>query len=179
MGTQANDHLNADRILRAVIDAGDLTGAERAHLSRCQPCRNQVARMTADLTRIGRRAAQYSPLPQRPVSLPVETATRRRWRFALVPAAVAAAALIMAIWWNGPEIVTVDGPNLTISALEENGEPESEMQVVSDNALPDVFLEIIGDEETGFSEEFMEFVVPDPDADNDSLSEKGKEIYHV
>ena len=179
MGTQANRHLDTDQILRAVIDARDLSRIQRNHLTCCQSCRQQVAQMTGDLTRIADRAAHYAPRPQRSVSLPVETATRRRRRLVLVPAAVAAGALITAIWWNGPEIVTVNAPDLTVSALEEDGEPDTEMQALSESGLPDVFLEIIGDEETEFSEEFMEFVAPDPDTDDDSLSGKGKEIYHV
>lgn len=181
MNTPTNQHLEEDRVLRAVIDAHDLTQTEQDHLSGCEHCRHRVARLTGDVHHVGHRAAQYAPEPQRRIRLPEEKTVyrTRKWQFGLVPAAVAVCALLLAFWWTAPEKTFVDGTGWTISSLEEESISGAEMQVLSDSALPDVFLDIIGDESTQFSDEFIDFVVPDPDSNDDSISGQRKELYHA
>ena len=181
MSNKVDRHLNEDQISVAVIDAKDLTGVEQAHLSRCQQCRDRVGRIREDLRRIGRCAQTYAPEPHRPVSLPSgKTIRRNRYRgFGLVPAAIAVGLLILAIWWTGLVNVGVESPDPKLSSIEQTTDSDFETPLLTDSALPDVFLEMIGEDESDFNEDFMEFVVPDPELEDDSISGKRKDSYHV
>jgi hypothetical protein len=119
-------------------------------------------------------AEQHSPLPKRSIHLPVKEIRRplRRWSVGL--AAAAAAALCIAIWWEFPQDMQPVVANQTVSGSENNGELMSTVQALSENALPDVYMDIVGDSDLDMTDEFIDYIVPDSDLENDLLGSQLK-----
>jgi hypothetical protein len=167
--TTVNGHLSEDQIVCALIDQVQLPAAEKAHLERCSQCGSRIDQLAQDLERLGKMAEQYAPLPKRPIQLPVKETREplRRWMVGL--AAAAAAALCLVIWWEIPQDKQPVVANQTELDSEKNGELMSTVQALTENALPDVYMDIIGDSDLDLTDEFIDYVVPDLDVENDSL----------
>jgi hypothetical protein len=165
--TTAKGHLSEDQIVCALIDQAQLPAAEKAHLARCSQCGSRIDRLAQDLERLGKMAEQYTPLPKRSIQLPVKEPRRtlRRWRVGL--AAAAAAVLCLVIWWEIPQDKQPVVANQTELDSEINGELMSSVQALSENALPDVYMDIVGDSDLDLTDEFIDYVVPDSDLEND------------
>ena len=174
MKTTVNGHLSEDQIIHAFIDQAQLPVDKKAHLERCSQCRSRVDQLAQDLERLGRMAEQHAPLPERSVHLPVKETRRllRRWTVGL--AAAAAAALCLTIWWGVPQDKQPVVANQTESVSENNGELMSTVQALSENALPDVYMDIVGDSDLDMTDEFIDYVVPDSDLENDLLGSQFK-----
>lgn len=174
MKTTVKGHLSEDQIVHAFIDQAQLPADKKAHLERCLQCRSRVDQLAYDLERLGRMAGQYAPLPERSVHLPVKETRRplRRWTVGLAVAATA--ALCVAIWWGVPQDKQPVVANQAVSVSENNGELMSTVQALSENALPDVYMDIVGDSDLDMTDEFIDYVVPDPDLENDLLGNRLK-----
>jgi hypothetical protein len=172
--TTVNGHLSEDQIVHACIDQAQLPAAEKAHLAHCSQCGSRVDQLAQDLERLGQMAEQYAPLPKRSIHLPVKETRRplRRWTVGL--AAAAAAALCLAIWWEVPQDKQPVVANQTESDSEKNGELMSTVQALSENALPDVYMDIVGDSDLDLTDEFIDYVVPDSDLESDLLGSQFK-----
>jgi len=172
--TTVDSHLSKDQIVRAFLDQAQLPAAEKAHLERCSQCRSRVDQLARDLKRLGRMAEQYAPLPRRSFHLPLKETRRPLRRWTVVLAAAAAAALCLAIWWEVPQDKQPLVANQTESDSEKNGELMSTVQALSENALSEVYMDIVGDSDLDMTDEFIDFVVPDSDVENDSVGSKFK-----
>ena len=174
MKTTGNGHLNEDQIIHAFIDQAQLPTDKKAHLEHCSQCRSRVDQLAQDLKQLGRMAERHAPLPKRSFHLPVKETRRplRRWSVGL--AAAAAATLCLAIWWETPQDLQPVATNQTVSVLENNGELMSTVQALSENALPEVYMDIVGDSDLDLTDEFIDYVVPDSDLENDLLGNQNK-----
>ena len=165
MNSDKDFHLDEDQILRAVVDETDLPRSVREHLSTCSLCRANKERLEQDLNRLGRMAERFTPLPGERVSLPepkprgsVDWSWNRRVAFG---AAAMTALLIIFVWWS-PLLRTTHetGTGTLIQEFWESDRLMTDVGMLVENALPLVFLDIIGEPDSEFDEEFMQFVVP-------------------
>lgn len=170
-----NSHLSEDQLIRAVVDPGDLTAVASDHLTACPKCRQALHRFEEELSTLGKLAGHYSPEPKRNITLPVVKPVRSifrswKWRIAL-SAAFSAALIIVVVWWSG---MTHTASKMNSGGLsEELWEDEqmmTEISMLSENALPPLYMDIAGEPDPGTTEDFMEFI--DPMQENNSLSKK-------
>ncbi len=154
-------HLAEDDILQAVIDDADLSALQKQHLAECFRCRSNKERLESELTNLGQLAERYAPEPLRRVSL----AKDKIWspflirRFAF--GAAAAAAAIIVVWAafliKGPPPGSVG--NLAQNMVEAE-RLMTEINVLVENALPQVYLDIVGETNTNLDEDFIDFLIP-------------------
>jgi hypothetical protein len=113
------------------------------------------------LSHLGQLARRYAPEPQRRVAL---TADRVRWpffnwKFALSAAAVAAAIIV--VW--ATVLIQSQQPGRVENLAQNMIEAErlmTEIDGLVENALPPVYLEIVGETGLNQDEEFLEFLIP-------------------
>lgn len=154
-------HLGENEILQAVVDETDLSLRLKQHLKECSHCRLQKERIAQELARLGQLARRYAPEPQRRVTL---TADRVRWpflswKFAFSAAAVAAAVIV--VW--ATILIQSQQPGRVENLAQNMIEAErlmTEIDGLVENALPPVYLEIVGETDLNPDEEFLEFLIP-------------------
>jgi hypothetical protein len=154
-------HLSENDILQAVIDEADLSQRLKQHLNECSHCLLQKERFAQELTNLGQLARRYAPEPQRRVTL---TGDRVRWpffnwKFALSAAAVAAAIIV--VW--ATVLIQSQQPGRVENLAQNMIEAErlmTEIDGLVENALPPVYLEIVGETGLNQDEEFLEFLIP-------------------
>ncbi len=165
MSTNEDLHLDEDQLLWAVVVEAELPLPLQEHLSACPQCRANKERFERDLARLGQMAERFAPSPKGPVSLPVEEPRGSigwswGWR-AYVSAAVAAALVVILVWWSPVHRNTPgDNGDLLAREMEEAEQLMTEVSMLVENALPPVYLDISVESGVGFDEEFMQFVVP-------------------
>jgi hypothetical protein len=165
VSTDKDLHLDEDQLLWAVVGEAEFPLPLQEHLSACPHCRANKESFEQDLARLGQTAERFAPLPKRRVSLPVEKPRgfigwSWGWR-TYVSAAVAAALVLVFVWWS-PTTRTTPGGNGDIVALEmqEAEQFMTEVSMLVENALPPVYQDISAESGAGFDEEFIQFVVP-------------------
>ena len=159
-------HLDEDHIIRAMVDAGDLPLPVRRHLDQCSQCRYQFEQLQEDLANLNRVAKQLTPLPSSRLKIDQKqkSASHRwlwGWRIAL-GASLAATAIIFIFWSKTPEITfeTPGGTNLVAQYESESEKLMTQVIELSENALPQVYLDIVSESDSGLDEDFISFVVP-------------------
>ena len=169
-------HLAENEILRAVIDDSDLSDLQREHLTRCVHCRSSKAQLEAQLARLGQLARRYSPAPQRRITV-VDRKDRSPFfsrGFAFGAAAVAAAILVILGTFL---IQNQQQANIGNSAqnMIEAQRLMTEVNALADNALPPVYLAIVGDTDISVDEDFFDFLIPSTDSapQSSAWAEKG------
>ncbi len=168
-------HVNEDDLLRAIVDKRDLPESLRDHLSACPLCFAEKERAQQNLVRLGQMAEHFSPFPRRRVRLSASLERPSRWwtwRGAL--AAMATAALVLVVygsieWRTRPE----ERLAAITQEMQEDERLMTEVSLLSENALPGLWLDISGESDPGLDEEFIEFVVPSAEGDVVSLKEEG------
>lgn len=161
-------HLAEKDILQAVIDETDLSDSQRAHLAQCPQCRAAKEQLEQQLDRLGQRARSYCPAPQRRISVP-EGKDRLSffsrgfsWSFAFGAAAVAAALLVVlgSFFIRSQQQANIG--NLAQNMVEAE-KLMAEVTVLVENALPPVYLDIVGETDLSADEDFFEFLIPTTD----------------
>ena len=173
MSTNQEAHLNEDQLLWALVDKTRLPDALQAHLAECPLCRGQKQRLENDLAELGEIAGRSVPKPQKRVRLPMNLSASRKphrwyWQTAM-GAAVAVLVIFSVIWWPGTGLF-VPGTNTPVAAWDRQDDEKfmAEVRVLTENDLPQVYLDISEGLDAGHSEDFIDFVVPS--LDRDSLS---------
>ncbi|MFH2218541.1 MAG: hypothetical protein ABII68_02625 [Pseudomonadota bacterium] len=147
-------HLSEDQLALAVVDEGDLPSSSRGHLATCSRCRSEKVRCERDLMRIGRLAEQVAPLPKQRILIP-EPEPRGvfhwHWR-AVLGIALSMAMLMIVIRWPGPTgSISEQGAEPALVEIQEAETMMIEVSMLAENALPRVYMEIIGEPNTGES----------------------------
>ena len=171
-------HLNDEQLVQAVVDAADLPASARKHLTECQQCLAERNSFELELQRLGQNAKQFAPQPQRRIILPAAKGHRplRRlldWHNWMAAAATVAAVFII-VWATNTVSNLPESENnkLTVELREAQTLLTSVIRVF-DNALPSFYLEISGEKNAGYDEEFYQFLIPS--TGNSSLSsDRGK-----
>jgi hypothetical protein len=110
-------------------------------------------------------AKRFSPSPTKPVALPAEkprAIAGLSWGWRTYVGAAVAAALVLAILWRVPVFRTPPAENGNMVAVEMQDVEQfmTEIAMLVDNALPDVYLDISPEYSAGVDEESMDYVVP-------------------
>jgi predicted anti-sigma-YlaC factor YlaD len=169
-------HLAKNAILQAVIDAGDLSDLQRMHLAQCSHCRSLKEQLEQELARLGQLAKRYSPAPQKRITV-VEHKDRSpifSRRFAFSAAAVAAAILVILGTFLFRSQQQGNVGNLAQDMVEAE-KLMTEVNVLVENALPPVYLDIVGETDLSADEDFLDFLIPITDGAPriSALAEKG------
>ncbi len=165
-------HLNEDHLFRAVIAETELSAELRAHLATCPQCRGSKERFEKNLSQLGQMAKELSPIPQNKIVLPVEknlgfSKPFINWKLMTSMAAAAAMAFLLLLW--SPRLNLTHSPTLPLTARAtwEADPVMIEIDALSINALPSIYMDISGESYLGLEDEFIEFVVPS--TENESL----------
>ena len=154
-------HLGEKDILQAVIDEADLSQSLKQHLNECAHCRLQAERLQQELSRLGQLAKRYAPEPRKRVTIDTDRvkAPFLSWKFAFGAAAVAATVIV--VW--ATVLFQSRQPGSVGNLAKNMVEAERLMTEIDDlveNALPPVYLEIVGETDLNPDEEFLEFLIP-------------------
>lgn len=154
-------HLGEDDMLRAVIDDNDLTTLQQQHLAECSRCRSQRERLENELTRLGQMAERYTPEPLKRITLAHDKVRSPFSIRGLVFSAAAVAAVIIVVWATLLIRNQQQGPvgNLAQNMVEAE-RLMTEINGLVENALPPVYLDIVGDTNLKMDEDFIDFLVP-------------------
>lgn len=193
MENREQDHLNSDQLLQAVVGESDLPRDLRSHLTQCTACRQEVDRLSARFSAIGKMARDISPDALGRVRLPER---RRRFflgrRVGLRPAlsmAVALVLLMMILLYRplghrSTPIPSATAPTVTATA-EQTLNPEAEARLFAEiqdlihNPLPEEYRQLSGEDSLfGIPEDPTYFIVPEVEAETgeeagDTLPMKG------
>ena len=155
-------HLAEEQILQAVIEEAGLSGLQRQHLAECSQCRSNKERIENELTHMRQLAERFAPEPSRRVTLTQDRIRSpilfRRFAFGIA----AAAAAIIVVW---AAFLTQNRQSGNVGNLAQNMvEAERLMTEVNglvENALPPVYLDIVGEVRLSQDEDFIDFLIPD------------------
>ncbi len=170
------DHLKNNQIFQAIVDEKDLFADQRVHLNRCQLCRSEKTRLETELYRLGQLAEKHAAKNRRQVVL-AKPSSRfmgsipRFWRMSLATA-VSLAFLTVTIWWfSAPRQMnpSIDGKTVQ-TIMADDAQFMSEISKMVENALPEVYFQILGENDSIFNDAFMEFMIPS--------TENGAITYH-
>lgn len=175
MNNKLKHHLDEDQIIRAVVDEGQLSLSSRNHLDHCDQCSARKSNLEKDLARLRKAAEQFVPLPRGRLNLrEAQKPDPMRWLWnwrTISGAAIAVAVLVMIVWWTGQQQGRFESPggaNLIASDINKSESLMTEISILSENALPQVYLDIAVESEPDSAEEFIDFIVPL--IENDSLT---------
>ena len=173
-----DEHLNEDRIIKAVVDANDLTTTEQNHLSNCSMCQKEKREFEQVLSRMGDISQELVPSPQRRfIFNPQKSLSWFRWHPALATGFVVL-LLIIGIWWSPFSKRFQENESVQIvQEIESDQQFVAEITLVEDYALPDGYLYILGtsdeddyydydtyddynDYDNYYDDEFLESVIP-------------------
>jgi hypothetical protein len=164
VSTQKEQHLKEKQILQALIDAKDLPMPLQKHLIECVHCRSQKEHLEQELARLGQLAQRYAPEPQKRILV---TDQKPRSAFSeflsgrLAFAAAAVAFVLIVIW--GTLLIRSHQQGSIGNLAKDVVEAErlmTEINVLVENALPQVYLDIVGETNLNMDKDFMDFLIP-------------------
>lgn len=174
MIVDSNQHLNEDQLIRAVVDAADLPESVRDHLSGCRECLNSKMSFELELDQLGHKAQQFAPKPQRRIMLPTVPGKKPLRQFLEWPKLTAAAATVAAVFilvWGTNMVRHITRPGL--ENMIEAKQLMTEVNTLVDNALPPFYVEISGERNSEYDEDFYRFLIPTIE-DKAITSDRGK-----
>ena len=134
----------------------------QTHLSICTKCQKAVEHFKQDLSDFGKLAQHFSPKPKRQISLPPKKDTvlflgSWKWRLSFGAVFSVCFAFII-IWWSG--LINTVYHIKPSQELWEDEKLMTEISSLSENALPQLYMDISGEPDPETEIDFMEFVVP-------------------
>ncbi len=171
-------HLGEEQLIQAVVDAADLPESVQAHLAECSQCLAGKNSFELEMTKLGQKAEQFAPKPQRRIILPVQKTKNPFWNFLDRHNLIAAAAAVTAVFilvWGANTVRNLSEPgteNLTAEMVAAE-RLMTEVNTLVDNALPPFYLEISGEKNADYNEEFYQFLIPTIE-DKTLTSNRGK-----
>ncbi len=158
-------HLNENQLFRTVIDHADISRPLQEHLSACPQCHAEKESLEKKLALLGQLAKDYSPAPKRKVKLPSEKQLKpvwwvREWRYTLSAALTA----IFIIFVSGGVDLFQNSNNerndFYSQDVRKSEQFMAEISVLTENSLPQAYLDMTGEYDDEFSEEFLDFLLP-------------------
>ena len=172
-------HLGENDILQAVIDDTDLSGLQQQHLQECSQCRSHKERLKNELARLGQLAEHYAPEPQRRVTVAEQKVRAPFFNRGFAFSAAAVAAVLIVVWAT---LLIRSQQQGSIGNLAQNMvEAERlmmEIDVLVENALPQVYLDIVGETNLNLDQDFLDFLIPNSDdaPQISALAKKGSKL---
>jgi len=176
-----NSHLDEEYLLRAIVDEAKLPDSIREHLLLCPRCRASIKKIEQDLNKLGQTARQLAPATHRKISLPVEKPSKiyrwlHDWRISF-GAIATATVVVLVIWLSIPKsIIIEDTFDIMTEISWEDDDFMTEISTLAENALPQVYLDIIGEYYLSIDDEFIKFVIPDIETDSLSYNNREKGV---
>ena len=165
-----NSHLDEEYLLRAIVDEAKLPDSIREHLSLCPICRAGIKKIEQDLNNLGQSARQLAPATHKKISLPVEKPSKiyrwlHNWRISF-GAIATAAVVVLVIWLSIPStILYEDSLDIMAQVTWDDDVFITEINMLTQNAMPQVYIDIIEEYYVSIDDEFIKFVVPDFETD--------------
>ena len=181
MSLNKENHPDEDQLIRAIVDETKLPDYIREHLSLCPRCRAGIKKIEQDLNNLGQTARQLAPAAQRKISLPVEKPLKihrwlHDWRVSF-GAIATAAVVVLVIWLSIPStILNEDSLDIMAQVTWDDDIFITEINTLTKNVMPQVYLDIIGEYYLSIDDEFIKFVVPDFETDSLSYYQKKKGV---
>ena len=170
MSFNKENHPGEDQLIRAIVDEAKLPDSIREHLSLCPRCRAGIKKIEQDLNNLGQTARQLAPAAHRKISLPVEKPLKiyrwlHDWRISF-GAIATAAVVVLVIWLSMPNtILYEDSLDIMAQVTWDDDVFITEINMLTKNAMPQVYLDIIEEYYVSIDDEFIKFVVPDFETD--------------
>ncbi|UCD78121.1 MAG: hypothetical protein JSW26_22340 [Desulfobacterales bacterium] len=171
MNPHTDKHLDEDQLIQAVVDASDLPASAQTHLTGCDQCRAGKESFEQELVHLGQMAQRFAPKPQRQIVLPPPKTERTLLRFfdwrSMAVAVATVAAVVIVVW--GTNFVRGIYEHRAANRTAEMIEAErlmTEVNTLVDNALPTIYLEISGEKNDDYDEEFYQFLIPSTKEEN-------------
>ena len=165
MKTDDRDHLSERQFMQALVDVADLPTAASKHVSDCDVCRRRLEHCRRNLAAVGNMARRLAPPPPRHLPLTIDMSPAPlgwfvRWRAVGGLALVGAVALLLigGLFWARLD----DSPRpIMANRLPWPSDPLMvETGMLTENALPRIFLDLTGESDPILDDEFIRFVVP-------------------
>ncbi len=158
-------HLDEKQLIQAVVDAADLPESVQAHLAECSQCLAGKNSFELEMTKLSQKAAQLAPRPQRRIILPVQKTKNPfrnllDWRNLIAAAATVTAVFILVWGTNMVRNLSEHGTQNLTAEMVEAERLMTEVNTLVDNALPPFYLEISGEKNADYDEEFYQFLIP-------------------
>ena len=154
-------HLAEDDMLKAVIDDTDLSMLQQQHLAECSRCQSHRERLENELTHLGQLAERYAPQPLRRISVADDKARSPLLTRRFTVSAAAVAAVIIVVW--ATFLIRSQQQGGIGNLAQDMVEAErlmTEVNVLVENALPQVYLDIVGETNLNMDEDFIDFLIP-------------------
>ena len=181
MSFNKENHPDESQLILAIVDEAALSDSIRKHLSLCPRCRAGIKKIEQDLNKLGQTARRLAPATHRKIPLPVEKSSRiyrwlHDWRISF-GAIATAAVVVLVIWFSIPN-TTIHEDSLDIMAQVTWDDDVfiTEINMLTQNAMPQVYLDIIGEYYVGIDDEFIKFVVPDLETGSLSYNNRKKGV---
>ena len=154
-------HLAEDHILQAVIDDTDLSALQQQHLAQCSRCQSQRERLKKELIHLGQLAERYAPQPLRRINVTDDSVRSPFSIRGFAFSAAAVAAVIIVVW--ATFLIRSQQQGRIGNLAQDMVEAETlmtEINVLVENALPQVYLDIVGETNMNLDEDFIDFLIP-------------------
>jgi hypothetical protein len=154
-------HLGEDHILQAVIDDSDLSTLQQQHLAECPQCQSHRERFENELTHLGQLAERYAPETLKRIDVADDKAGAPLSIRGFVFSAAAVAAVIIVVW--ATFLIRSQQQGRVRNLAQDMVEAErlmTEINVLVENALPQVYLDIVGETNLNLDEDFIDFLIP-------------------
>lgn len=175
------NHPGESQLLLAIVDEAKLTDSIREHLSLCPRCRAGIKKIEQDFNNLGQTARQLAPVTHRKISLPVEKPSKiyrwlHDWRISF-GAIATAAVVVLVIWLSIPStILYEDSLDIMAQVTWDDDVFITEINMLTKNAMPQVYLDIIGEYSVSIDDKFIKFVVPDLETGSLSYNNREKGV---
>ncbi len=175
MKSNSIKHLHEDQLLRAMVDVNALPSAVREHLVTCPGCQEKKRALEQEMETLGSMACEFVPRPRRRVRLPEAKKPFFGWLSGYhswgMASAACAVLVVLFLGWN---VFFKVLPERRLAALEQeiqkDGEFMAEVNDLVENPLPKVYRDISGEEYTRVDDDLMDFIVPQVEEDENSLT---------
>ncbi|CAB1057482.1 hypothetical protein D1BOALGB6SA_2235 [Olavius sp. associated proteobacterium Delta 1] len=158
-------HLDEEQLVQAVVDVTDLPESLQTHLAECGQCLDGKNSFELEMIKLGQKAEQFAPQPQRRIILPVQKSKKPFWNLLdwrnLIAAAATVTAVFILVWGtNMVRNLAEPGSEILTAEMAEAKKLMSEVNTLVDNALPPFYLVLSGEINADYEEEFYQFLIP-------------------
>ena len=177
-------HLDEDDIIRAVVDQKDLPQSLQHHLADCPSCQARYRKLSGPLFQLGRIAQDLVPGPKHSIVLPEPSRSKRLWFLpwqwpSFVTGGLAITAVLAFLLWFQLSTTHTPSPwELLDQEMTEDQNFMSEIRLLEEYALPQIYSHISGEFTSEDREAFEQFLIPTLQEDTHSQNSM-KEVHDV
>jgi hypothetical protein len=168
-----NGHLTEDRIISAVADKALLSVAEKEHLSNCSVCSSAIGSFENDLKQLGRIAELAVPAPERRFTAYVKKPERNLFPVFGLRSSLAAAITILfftiTLHSDSVKYLFTTETGSYVSEIYSEDLFDTEMDSLAENDLPLEYMDIYGEADPDYDDNFIDFILPS--SGNNTVSE--------